>query len=220
MAKSMRETGNAKALQGRETKARLIAKARGLFATHGFAGTRFDSIGADLGKTAGVMYHHFSDKRELFREVVLQCHSEIAVKVAASAEAGKDPLDGILRGCKSFIAEVVSEEYFRIMLIDSVSVLGWADWKAIDSEFSERELALGLREAQDRGMIAADVPAAALARFLSGGTNELALWLHHEPNRESGKKQAETALHHVVEALRGGSQLRKSNRKPIKKRKP
>jgi hypothetical protein len=55
-------------------------------------------------------------------------------------------------------------------------------------------LALGLHEAQDRGLMAADVPAAALARFLSGGTNELALWLHHEPNRESGKKQAEAAL--------------------------
>ena len=220
MAKGRRESTHSKALQGQETKARLIAKARDLFAANGFVGTRFDSIGSDLGKTAGVMYHHFTDKRELFREVVLQCHSEIAMKVAASAEAATDPLDGILRGCNTFIAEVVSEEYFRIMLIDSISVLGWADWKAIDSEFSERELALGLREAQDRGLISADVPAAALARFLSGGTNELALWLHHEPNRESGKRQAEAALRHMVNALRGGSRLRKSNRKPIKRSKP
>ena len=220
MAKGIRETGNAKALQGRETKARLIAKARDLFAAHGFSGTRFDSIGADLGKTAR---RHVSSLQRQAGVVPGGCPPmpfRNRRKGGRKRRGRKDPLDGILRGCKSFIAEVVSEEYFRIMLIDSVSVLGWADWKAIDSEFSERELALGLREAQDRGMIAADVPAAALARFLSGGTNELALWLHHEPNRESGKKQAEAALRHVVEALRADSQLRKSNLKPIKKRKP
>lgn len=188
--------------KGQETRLLLLTSARAQFAQQGFSGTRFDSIGVGLGKTAGVMYHHFRDKRELFREVVRQCHSEIARKVAESAETERDILEGILRGCMAFIEAVISQEYFRIMLIDSISVLGWDAWKEIDSEFSEREMTLGLREAQDAGLIASEVPAAALARFLSGGTNELALWVHHQANQESAAKEAESVLRHLLAALR------------------
>jgi AcrR family transcriptional regulator len=220
MARSKEESDDSRVRKGQETKLQLLASARSLFAEHGFSGTRFDSIGKDLGKTSGVMYHHFRDKRELFKEVVRQCHSEISQRVVASAETERDILEGILRGCLTFIAEVISPEYFRIMLIDSISVLGWEAWKELDSEFSERAMTIGLREAQDAGLLAQEIPAAALARFLSGGTNELALWVHHQTNRLSAVKQAETVLRHLLATLRKGSGLQVKSRAKSIGRKP
>jgi len=197
---------NLRVRQGVETRSRLVTHARRLFAKAGFDRTRFDAIGASLGMTSGVMYHHFRNKRELFEEVVRQCHAEIAQAVVRRAEAEPDLMAGILRGCLTFIEEVISPRYIRIVLIDSVAVLGWQTWKEIDAAYSERTLAQALSEARDLGVLAPGIPVGALARFISGGTNELALWVYHQRDRAAALKQAEVVLGHLVGRL--GEDLR------------
>jgi AcrR family transcriptional regulator len=210
---------NLRVQQGNETRAQLIARARDTFATDGFAGTRFDAVGAELGLTSGVMYHHFRNKRQLFEEVVRQCHAEIAANVAQDADAENEILAGILRGCVSFIEEVVSPKYIRIVLVDSISVLGWETWKDIDAEFSEREVAAALVEAQAGGLIGGSAPVETLARLISGGTNELALWVYHQRDRKAALKQARRSLKFVIDRLRNEPEPLTGSAK-AKRRKP
>ena len=49
------------------TRAALIDAARGLFTARGYAGVSAEEIVAAAGVSRGALYHHFEDKRGLFR---------------------------------------------------------------------------------------------------------------------------------------------------------
>jgi TetR/AcrR family transcriptional repressor of nem operon len=54
-----------------ETRQRIIASARRLFAAKGFAGTSIDEIMLDCQLTRGGFYAHFGSKRALYQEAVM-----------------------------------------------------------------------------------------------------------------------------------------------------
>ena len=53
----------------RATRSVLLATGRELFAERGFAGAGIEEIAARAGVTTGALYHHFGNKRGLFRAV-------------------------------------------------------------------------------------------------------------------------------------------------------
>lgn len=196
------ETQSLKVKQGLETKIQILKKARKMFAKNGFTSTRFDHIGAELSMTSGVMYHHFKNKKDLYEAVVRECHKEIAQEVIHAAETGKDDLDGIFKGCVEFIKQVISTEYCQIVLIDSVAVLGFKTWKNIDQEFSESSLVEAIEAAKKNKLITASVPTTTLARLISGGTNDLALWVYGQRNKPQALDDAKKALQFIINNLR------------------
>lgn len=195
------ETQSLKIKQGLETKKQILKKARKMFAKNGFTATRFDHIGAELSMTSGVMYHHFKNKKDLYEAVVRQCHDEICIEVIKAAQQGKDDLDGILKGCMTFIEHVVSPEYCQVVLIDSVGVLGFKTWKSIDYEYSEKALVEALEAAKKNKLLINSVPTIALARLISGGTNDLALWVYGQKNKTQALDEAKKALQFIISNL-------------------
>ncbi|UUZ81718.1 hypothetical protein LJK88_45240 [Paenibacillus sp. P26] len=82
-------------------------------------------------------------------------------------------------GCRAFIMVAVEKRNRRIMLIDGPAILGWETWREMDKNHSMRLLREQLGIMQEQGhfrMIPLDV----LTHFISGGLNEMALWLANE----------------------------------------
>jgi AcrR family transcriptional regulator len=52
------------------TQLALIEAARALFVSKGYGDTSTPEIAVAAGITRGALYHHFADKRDLFRQVL------------------------------------------------------------------------------------------------------------------------------------------------------
>src|SRR5918997_2783844 len=79
------------------TRRALLDAARELFAERGYHGAAAEEIVRRAGVTRGAMYHHFGDKRGLFRAVVEEIETEVdeaALEAArGSMRESGDPLE-------------------------------------------------------------------------------------------------------------------------------
>lgn len=187
--------------QGEKTKLELIKLARKLFSQNGYNNTRFDEVAKLKGLTTGALYHHFKNKKDLFEKVVTYCAIEISQIVFEQAEKSGSNVEGIINGCLAYIEAVISPKYKNIMLVDSISVLGWKRWKEIDEETSERGLAHAVESAQKSGEISKVVSYKVVARFISGGTNELALWVSESKDKKNRLTEIKKFLENTLNSL-------------------
>src|ERR687890_1434680 len=67
------------------TRRALLGAARELFAEGGYHATAAGEVVGRAGLTRGAMYHHFEDKRDLFRAVVEEVEVEVDEVVFAEA---------------------------------------------------------------------------------------------------------------------------------------
>jgi len=158
------------------TRAALVGAARTLFAEFGYHSTGTTELVARAEVTRGALYHHFSDKRDLFAEVF----RTVAAELVGQSNSAVAPLSGDLwpqvTGAFRHYLHLVAtnEEYQRILLIDGPTVLGWTDWRALQSEFLASGMQEALRMLMDQGLVATQ-PTEALANMLQAALNDAAL---------------------------------------------
>src|SRR3954470_11646574 len=75
------------------TRAALIAAGRELFGTRGYAAVGTGEIVAAAGVTRGALYHHFRDKRDLFRAVLVATEQAFVARVGESIAGIERPGD-------------------------------------------------------------------------------------------------------------------------------
>ena len=97
-----------RAERGEATRAALIEAARELFSERGYAAVGTSELVRHAGVTRGAMYHHFPDKRELFRAVYEQTEKELVEGLAARIATIEDPWEALVAGMRSFF-DVSSE---------------------------------------------------------------------------------------------------------------
>jgi AcrR family transcriptional regulator len=137
--------------QASATRDALLAAARGLFARRGYAQVSVDEIVQAAGLTKGALYHHFEDKRQLFRGVVEQVQRQIRERLRAAAAGVADPHARLRAACHAYLDACTEDEVGRIVVLDSPAVLGWDAWCKINREyglgfFVEQLAALGRDE--------------------------------------------------------------------------
>src|SRR5260370_31899121 len=81
------------------TRAALIKIARKLFADRGYANTATEELVRRARVTRGALYHHFNDKRDLFKAVLLDEEKRLAAATTAVAARQTDPRQGLSPGC-------------------------------------------------------------------------------------------------------------------------
>ncbi|MEA2441676.1 MAG: hypothetical protein QOH76_3100 [Thermoleophilaceae bacterium] len=174
--------------------------ARELFAERPYADVGTEEIVRRANVTRGALYHHFADKRDLFRAVHEQLEAELVDSIGRqlAESAGTDPLEGLRTGVRSYLDACEDPSFARVTLIDAPSVLGWAEWRRIDEAYALRLVVLGLEGAMEAGALRRQ-PVEPLAHLLLGTMGEAGLRV---ANGDGKRDEVEGALMALLDGLR------------------
>lgn len=171
-----------KAERAQASRQALLASARDLFESKGYAATSTEELLARTGLTRGALYHHFRDKRAVFDAVCNAVHEELVHEIAQATRQLADPAQALRAGCHAWMRAVAEPRRARLLLIEAPAVLGPEAWNAADARHGYASLREGVQAAlQDGGQAPAARDAAALA--LNGAMNELARWVAAQPGQ-------------------------------------
>ncbi|MDF1598484.1 helix-turn-helix domain containing protein [Mesorhizobium sp. YIM 152430] len=174
------------------TRSALIEAARALFVEQGYAETGTPQIVEKAGVTRGALYHHFADKKALFRAVVEVESEAVAGEIAALTPEELPALDALIRGGEAFMAAMSQPGRTRLLLLDGPAVLGRKAMDEIDARHGGRTLREGLAIAMRQGAIRR-LPLDAVATLLSAMFDRAALDVAGGAS-EADKKQAIDAI--------------------------
>jgi AcrR family transcriptional regulator len=187
------------------TQARLVKAARELFAKRPYADVGTEEIVRRARVTRGALYHHFADKRDLFRAVHEQMEEElvnaIGAQLADAADTLGDPVEVLRIGVRSYLDACTDPSFARITLIDAPAVLGWAEWRRIDEKHALRLIVLGLEGAMDAGALRRQ-PVRPIAQLMLGTMGEAGLVVANSADPDATRAEVETALFAWLDGLR------------------
>jgi AcrR family transcriptional regulator len=192
-----------KAEQSEATRAALVAAAETLFAQRGFADTPTEAVVKAAGVTRGALYHHFTDKADLFRAVYESLEQRMIAHVEEAVVGLTDPIEVLHRGTEAFLDACLEPAVQRIVLLDGPSVLGWETWRQIDMAYGLGMVTAVLEVAVQTGAIRA-APVEALAHILLGGLNEGAMLMAASPDAQAARQRTGEALRVVIDGLAAG----------------
>ena len=200
MSKDDRRTQAERAADTREA---LIAAARPLFASPGFAGAALETIVRDAGVTRGALYHHFVDKTELFAAVFEKVEAELATRMAeAVAAAGQtDPVEIMRLGAHFWLDVCAEPEVQRIVLMDAPGVLGWERWSEIGTRYNIGVITSLLTDAIAAGQLPQQ-PVEATALTMLGAVREATLYVARAKNQRQARKDAGAVMDRLIDGLR------------------
>jgi AcrR family transcriptional regulator len=185
----------------RATREALVQAALELFTERGYAAVGTEEIVARAEVTRGALYHHFRDKRDLFRAVHERVESELMERVAARMEGAQDPWALMITGMRSFLDACDEPAVKQIALTDAPVVLGWKEWRDIDERYG-----LGLTQAALSGAVEAGVlrpmPVEPMAHLLVAALSEAAFVIANAKRPRKARQEVEAALVQLVEGLR------------------
>jgi AcrR family transcriptional regulator len=181
------------------TRAGLIAAARRLFGERGYAAVSIEEIADAAGVTRGALYHHFEDKRALFRDAFEDVERSLVMTSAASPE--KDAWTNLLAGCSAFLDACLERDVQQIVLIDGPSVLGWDEWRAIEDDYGLALVSAGLKAVMAAGYIKQQ-PVGPLAHLLLAAINEAGLVIARAPDVAAARAEVGATLEGLLEGLR------------------
>jgi AcrR family transcriptional regulator len=193
-----------KAEQSRDTQDRLIKSAKSLFASKGYTATAMEDLVSKAGMTRGALYHQYRDKRDLFRAVFETVEIEFGQRIAREVAAETDPWEQLRAGARAFLACALDPAIRRIVLVDGPSVLGWEEWRRIDSQHSLGMVRAVLEINIEAGNIPAQ-PAEPLAHLIVGALNEAALAVAAADDPTAARAEFAASIDGVLEALRAAA---------------
>ena len=185
------------------TRLALIDAARALFVSKGYGETSTPEIAVAAGITRGALYHHFVDKRDLFRQVLVREAEAVAADIEAATPRQLTPREALLEGSTAYLKTMTAPGRTRLLLIEGPAVLGLAEIMAIDEATSANSLRQGLEKAKvGKDEVSLD----ALARLLSAAFDRAALEIDAGANAE----EVRSAMRWLLEQALGPAPSRKA----------
>lgn len=183
------------------TQLALLESARALFVSRGYGDTSTPEIALAAGITRGALYHHFADKRDLFRQVLAREAMAVAADIEAATPERLSPREALLQGSEAYLDAMTVPGRTRLLLVDGPAVLGMAEIMAIDDANAAHSLRQGLTRA---GMGRGEVSVDALSQLLSAAFDRAAL----EIDAGADAKEIRAAMRWLVEQALGPDRKR------------
>ncbi|WP_422087216.1 TetR/AcrR family transcriptional regulator [Variovorax sp.] len=183
------------------TQLALLEAARALFVSKGYGDTSTPEIALAAGITRGALYHHFADKRGLFRQVLAREAMAVAADIEAATPERLGPREALLEGSEAYLDAMTVPGRTRLLLVDGPAVLGMAEIMAIDDANAAHSLRQGLTRA---GMGRGEVSVDALSQLLSAAFDRAAL----EIDAGADAKEVRAAMRWLVEQALGPDKKR------------
>ncbi|HEX2071640.1 MAG TPA: TetR/AcrR family transcriptional regulator [Thermoleophilaceae bacterium] len=195
-------TKTTKAEQGETSRATLVRAARELFTERGYGGVGTEEIVRRAKLTRGALYHHFADKKDLFRAVHEQIEGEVMEAIAAQmADAEADPYALLVIGTRAYLDVCTDPAITRVTLVDAPSVLGWEEWREIDMRHGLGIVIAGLQGGMDAGVLRRQ-PVRPLAHLMLGAMGEAGMMIANAPDPKTARAEIEPALLGMLDGLR------------------
>jgi len=86
-----------RALAKQQTRAKVLAAARRLFSEHGYEGATIRDIAAAAGMSTGAVFANFTDKSDLFREIMASDLAALTEAMREGAARGRGVEDSLLK---------------------------------------------------------------------------------------------------------------------------
>ena len=187
--------------EARATRDALIRAALELFTKRGYANVGTEEIVARAKVTRGALYHHFADKRDLFRAVFERVEADLMERIGAQMQAGDDPWELILGGMRSFLDACEEPAVKQISLTDAPAVLGWQEWREIDNRHGLGLTRAALQSAVDAGVIR-PIAVEPMAHLFVAALSEAAFVIAYSDHPRKARAEVEAALLQLMEGLR------------------
>jgi AcrR family transcriptional regulator len=195
------ETVGRREAEARATREALVDAAFDLFTQKGYAGVGTEEIVARAKVTRGALYHHFEDKRDLFRAVFEKAEADLVDGIAAKMGAVEDPWELLKAGMRAFLDACEEPAVKQISLTDAPAVLGWQEWREIDNRHG-----LGLTRAALQGAVDAGamrpIAVEPMAHLFVAALSEAAFVIAHSERPRKARAEVEEALVQLVDGLR------------------
>jgi AcrR family transcriptional regulator len=167
-----------------ETRKALLLAARTLIVEKGYAETGTPEIVKAADVTRGALYHHFTDKADLMRALVLQESAAIAADIDAQTDTSQTPLEAFMAGARAYFSAMSVPGRAKIMLLEGPAVLGLVEMAEIDRQTGGATLLEGLRHAANHGALTG-IPLEPLADLLSSAFDRAALAIANGGDRQA-----------------------------------
>ena len=181
------------------TRRALLDAARSLFAERGYHGTAAEEIVRRAGVTRGALYHHFEDKKDLFRVVVDEMEDEIDGKIEEAERAEPVLPAAVMAGYRAFVDAVLDPGMRRAFFLDGPSVLGW-EWREIDARHAVGKIEEGIEALIAEGFVEPQ-PVGPLARLINGALLEAAFFVAASDDPEAARDEVWGGMERLVGGL-------------------
>jgi AcrR family transcriptional regulator len=182
------------------TRRALLDAARELFAADGYVDVSIDEICRRARVTKGALYHHFRDKRDLFRAVFEEVEREWADELATLVAEERDPLERIEIVGDAFLDACLDPARQRILLLDGPSLVAWEELRQIDAGRGFGLIATLLSDAMEEGRLERQ-PVGPLAHLMLGAMYEASLAIARDKDPARARKRIGAALTRLLEGL-------------------
>jgi AcrR family transcriptional regulator len=186
---------------GEQTKAKLLALARELFARKGYGGVALQELCDRAGVTRGAVYHHFPGKDELFGAVCEQVAGEVSQRLIARAVSEPTAWARLQAGCAAFLDECAKPEVQQILLTDAPAVLGWEAFRELDGRHGLGLLKAGLQSAIEEGAVPSVLPVDTVAHLLVGALNEASMVIARAEDTRTARQEALQSVRRLLAGI-------------------
>ena len=183
------------------TRREILRAARKLFALHGYADTPLSAIVHAAKVTTGAVYHHFGDKKDLFRSVAESVEIEILERIAARARGVEDAWSRLVIGTSAILEIATEPDIRRIVFLDAPNVIGAATWREVELQFGFGAMHKLLVELKAAGQIQAP-STSVLAAMLLGALIEAANSVAMAEDKPTAIADAKATISVFLEAIR------------------